>query len=250
MDKAWCNLSIVPVRANHSSKSEMVTQLIFGEIFNIIDKYEDWVLINTDYDNYDGWIDSKQMELINDDKITSVDLVNTVFSPIKNNQNQIINAVLGSSVYNVAGNNFTFNDNLFTIINKDLFANSKTDIIDIAKKYLNSPYLWGGKTPFGIDCSGFTQMVFKFINVKLPRDAHQQAVIGNTIDLLSEAKTGDLAFFENKEGKIVHVGIVIDNNKIIHSSGRVKVDSLDHEGIFSGDLNKYSHKLKMIKRIK
>ncbi len=121
-------------------------------------------------------------------------------------------------------------------------------IVENAYMYQNSPYLWGGRTPFGIDCSGFTQMVFKLSGIRLKRDAWQQAEQGTLIHLIDESLAGDLAFFDNAEGKITHVGIVLDKNKIIHASGKVRVDSLDHHGIFNVDTKTYSHNLRLIKR--
>ena len=115
--------------------------------------------------------------------------------------------------------------------------------------YLNSPYLWGGRSPFGIDCSGFTQMVFKLNGIKLPRDAYEQAEIGKTLNFIEETQKGDLAFFDNEEGKIIHTGIIIDKNKIIHSSGKVRIDNLDHYGIFNAETGKYSHNLRLIKKV-
>jgi cell wall-associated NlpC family hydrolase len=115
--------------------------------------------------------------------------------------------------------------------------------------FLNAPYLWGGKTPFGIDCSGFTQTVYKLNGIKLLRDAYQQAEQGETLSFVEEAEAGDLAFFDNEEGRIVHVGIVLDNNKIIHASGKVRIDGFDHHGIFNNEKRDYSHKLRLLKRI-
>jgi gamma-D-glutamyl-L-lysine dipeptidyl-peptidase len=114
---------------------------------------------------------------------------------------------------------------------------------------LNSPYLWGGKTPFGIDCSGFTQMAYKLAGIKLRRDAWQQAEQGHTINLLEETEPGDLAFFDNDEGNIVHVGIILRDHKIIHAAGKVRIDSIDHYGINNKELKKYTHKLRLIKRM-
>jgi cell wall-associated NlpC family hydrolase len=121
-------------------------------------------------------------------------------------------------------------------------------IAENAYMYLHSPYLWGGRTPFGIDCSGFTQMVYKLAGIKLKRDAWQQAEQGSLIHLVDEARQGDLAFFDNDEGRIIHVGIVLPNNKIIHASGKVRLDSLDHHGIFNQETKKYTHNLRLIKR--
>ncbi|MCY7361282.1 MAG: C40 family peptidase, partial [Ignavibacteria bacterium] len=122
-------------------------------------------------------------------------------------------------------------------------------ITEIALKYLNAPYLWGGRSPYGIDCSGFTQMVYKFFGIRLKRDAYQQAEQGRTIDYIDHTQTGDLAFFHNEDGKIKHVGIILQHKKIIHASGCVRIDSIDHHGIYNHDKKTYSHNLRFFKRI-
>ena len=115
--------------------------------------------------------------------------------------------------------------------------------------FLNSPYLWGGRTPFGIDCSGFVQIAARLSGISLPRDTQEQAEEGEIINLISEAKPGDLAFFDNIDGRIIHVGIILENGQIIHASGKVRIDTIDHQGIFNEESKKYSHQLRVIKRI-
>ena len=125
----------------------------------------------------------------------------------------------------------------------------KSDIVSTAFLYLNAPYLWGGKSPFGIDCSGFTQMVYKLCGYKLLRDAYQQSNQGDALSFIEESEPGDLAFFDNEEGKIIHVGIIMENNYIIHASGKVRIDRLDHLGIYNAEQNKHTHRLRVIKKI-
>ena len=125
----------------------------------------------------------------------------------------------------------------------------KKMIIENAYMYINSPYLWGGRSPFGIDCSGFTQVVYKLCGIRLKRDASQQAEQGTTIKSLEESTPGDLAFFANGTEKITHVGILLPQHKIIHASGKVRVDKIDPQGIFNEDKNTYTHNLRLIKRI-
>jgi hypothetical protein len=253
-----CNLSVVSVRREASHTSEMVTQLLFGELFEITEKTEDWAKVKLIYDNYEGWVDSKQyMPLYNDGyerlrdfgSTITLDLVQVLINETKN---YMIPVVLGSSLPFVANNTFYLDDHKYSFdgnVRPSKEEVTPEKIVENAYMYLDAPYLWGGRSPFGIDCSGLVQMTFKLSGIKLFRDAHQQATQGTTINLISEAMPGDLAFFDNDEGNITHVGIILPDNKIIHASGRVRVDSLDHEGIYNIKQKKYTHKLRLIKRI-
>lgn len=250
-----CNLSMIPVRSEPSDRSEMTSQLLFGEAVEVIDKHEQWRKVRLMYDDYIGWIDKKQIISITEEeikKITSrptnatLDIVQLVIY----NQSNIIPVVLGSTLpsyfdkkFRIGETEYLYDGNVKTFSSPDA-----TKIIEHAYMYLNAPYLWGGRSPFGIDCSGYTQMVFKLCGIILKRDAHMQASQGQTINLLKETKAGDLAFFDNAEGKITHVGIILPDEKIIHSSGKVHVDKIDHQGIFNLETNKYTHKLRLIKR--
>ncbi len=241
-----CNLSIVPVRIVDSDKSEMINQLIYGDIIEILEEKEKWVKIKSVFDDYIGWIDKKQYFKI-DDNIT-VDLKNPVYSIdlvefIENNNNELVTIPIGSDISNISLMNHKFEGK--TISGK----NNRNSIVDTALLFLNSPYLWGGKTPFGIDCSGFTQMVYKINGYKLSRDAKDQANQGETLSFIEESEAGDLAFFNNDQGDIIHVGIILQNNHIIHASGKVRIDRIDHSGIYNNDLNKHTHSLRYIKKI-
>jgi cell wall-associated NlpC family hydrolase len=147
---------------------------------------------------------------------------------------------------NISNKTFVVEGSTNSEYNKEL---SIKKLLQTAHLFLNSPYLWGGRTPMGIDCSGFTQLVFKIHGLKLPRDAYQQVELGSALNFVEEAEAGDLAFFDNEEGKIVHVGILLDNERIIHASGYVKIDKFDHYGIFNSVTKKYSHTLRVIKRV-
>lgn len=241
-----CNLSIVPVRIEDSDKSEMINQLIYGDIIEILEEKEKWVKIKSVFDDYIGWIDIKQYFKI-DDNIT-IDLNKPVYSIdlvefIENNNNELVTIPIGSDISNISLMNHKFDGK--TISGK----NNRNSIVNTALLFLNSPYLWGGKTPFGIDCSGFTQMVYKINGYKLYRDAKDQANQGKTLSFIEESEAGDLAFFNNDEGDIIHVGIILQNNHIIHASGKVRIDRIDHSGIYNNDLNKHTHSLRYIKKI-
>lgn len=248
-----CNLAIVPVRAEASDRSEQVSQLLFGEHFKIIEMTAKWVQVELAYDGYIGWIDSKQYQAISEEQyqilnntpiVLNADLVEYITTP----NNQLTSITLGASL--------SFLDNEEINTSKYNFEGlkvcgekPKSDLVKTAFMYLNAPYLWGGKTPFGIDCSGFTQMVYKLNGYKLLRDASQQATQGEALSFIEESEPGDLAFFDNEEGNIIHVGIMMENNYIIHASGKVRIDRLDHLGIYNAETNRHTHKLRVIKKV-
>ena len=254
-----CHLSVVPCRFEPSDRSEMVTQLLFGETVKIYEeKKGDWRRIKTAFDDYDCWVDKKQIteisieefDDINDkSRVLSGELVHVIHNK---STEEFIPIVLGSFLPNYNKNKVSFNvtDYVFDGLTFDTSKESlKNKLVENAYLYLNTPYLWGGRSPFGIDCSGFTQLLYKLNGVKLPRDASQQAKVGQTLSFVEESEAGDLAFFDNEEGNIIHVGMVLENNRIIHASGKVRIDRLDHQGIYNVDTNKYSHRLRLIKKI-
>jgi hypothetical protein len=243
-----CNLSIVPLRLETSDTSELVSQVIYGETFKVLEQRKQWSKIRLAFDKYEGWIDNKQYieiteeqyHLINSQPLKlSTDLVEF----IQDQHNQLNTIVLGSQLNGLDVMQHAFEGDFCD--NK----NVKEEIITTAFQYLNTPYLWGGKTPFGIDCSGFTQMVYKLNGYKLLRDASQQATQGEALSFIEESEPGDLAFFDNNEGNIIHVGIIMQDNYIIHAHGKVRIDRLDHTGIYNADRRMHTHKLRVIKKI-
>jgi gamma-D-glutamyl-L-lysine dipeptidyl-peptidase len=248
-----CNLAIVPIRAEASDRSEMVSQLLFGDFFEILSTEPKWTKIKTAYDNYEGWIDAKQYELITEQQyellaasepILNGDLIET----ISFENNQLLPISIGSCLNHLDINEINKKQYVFEGL-KVIGVKPKSDLLKTAYIYLNAPYLWGGKTPFGIDCSGFTQMVYKLNGYRLLRDASQQATQGDALSFIEESEPGDLAFFDNDEGNIVHVGIMMENNYIIHASGKVRVDRIDHLGIYNVDTGRHTHKLRVIKKL-
>jgi hypothetical protein len=248
MQYGLCELSNIPVRADANDRSEMITQLLYGEHFEILTQKNNWTQIRIAFDQYEGWISTNQIKFISEKEFKqlhkeelncSVDLIEFVHQP----NHYLLPIVLGSCV----GASHLLSHHFDGHTNASLLQ--QMQLADVAKLYINSPYLWGGRTPFGIDCSGFTQMVYKLNGVKIPRDAYQQAELGAALSFIEESSPGDLAFFDNDEGKIVHVGIILEDNFIIHAHGKVRIDRIDHTGIFNTETKKYSHQLRVIKKI-
>lgn len=242
------HLSIAPLRHEPSDPSELVSQVLYGDCFKVLEERKKWSKIRLAFDNYEGWIDNKQYIEITEDMYknlsseslkVSADIVEYITTK-KGHLNLI---PLGATLNGVTLLNHKFDGDSIT------GKQPKEKLVETAFMYLNSPYLWGGKTPFGIDCSGFTQMVYKLNGHKIFRDASQQATQGEALSFIEESEPGDLAFFDNNEGVITHVGIIMKDNYIIHAHGCVRVDRLDHTGIFNTEINIHTHKLRVIKRI-
>ncbi|MES3018630.1 MAG: C40 family peptidase [Bacteroidota bacterium] len=253
-----CNLSLVPLRTEPSDRSEMSSQLLFGDHFTILESTDKWLRVLTAHDEYEGWIDRKQFAEIEHAAFVALHDLNTILglslthSVTKTSSNEKLNLIAGSNIPNMLDRFFYLRDTKYRLEGEILTPSKdkfRTGVTDVAMFYLNAPYLWGGKSVFGIDCSGLTQMVFRQFGIKLKRDAYQQAEQGDLVGFLQECRAGDLAFFDNEEGRIVHVGIMLDNERIIHASGRVRIDAIDNQGIYAAELNRYTHKLRIIKRI-
>jgi hypothetical protein len=247
---AYCKVSISPVRAEPTDTGEIVTQLLFGEVVDILEQTEKWFKIRTYYDNYVGWIDPKQIQKLTKKEVgrwlDGLSIQNELFVELVTPWGKQL-IFKGSFLPYGVKDSFLIGNDEFFITNR---SEAQLDIAptDIAINYLNAPYLWGGKTPFGIDCSGLTQMVFRFLDINLPRDASQQAEYGNRIEF-SERLPGDVFFFKNENDKIIHVGIIKDENKIIHASGQVKIDPYDNKGILHQSGEYYTHYLAEIRRM-
>lgn len=248
-----CILAIVPVRLEPNHRSEMVSQLLFGEHFSVLEKTKGWVKIKIQFDNYEGWIDEKQFQPIAETEYqklseTSIVLSSDLIEYVTGKDEIMFPIPLGSSLSSLYVPEINTSEFVFDGL-KTFDKKPKSEILKTAFMYLNTPYLWGGKTPFGIDCSGFVQMVYKLNGYSLFRDAHQQATQGEVLSFIEEAEAGDLAFFDNEDGKITHVGILMNDNYIIHAHGKVRVDRLDHLGIMNVDTKRHTHKLRVIKKV-
>ena len=249
MQYGICKLSVVAVRSLADDASEMSTQLLYGDHYKILEQRKQWSKIRIAFDKTEGWISRAQTFEITEADFKSVDsaknakLSTDLVSHVSNGKGVLMPIVLGSTIPVQGVLPYTFEGNF-----KEEDAD-KSQLIDIALLYLNAPYLWGGKTPFGIDCSGFTQMVYKIYGYALKRQAAAQASQGEALSFIEESEAGDLAFFDNSEGEIDHVGLIMENNYIIHAHGAVRIDRLDHTGIFNVEEKKYTHQLRVIKKI-
>lgn len=249
-------LSVIPVRRSASDKSEMVSQILFGEMVEILETKGSWTRIRCSWDNYIGWTDSKQLKPITIDEFylyrSNYACCLELVQPAAGN-GYYLPITIGANLPNFDGLRFSLNGNSFQFsgqaITPKMIVPSPEILLKLARRYLYAPYLWGGRSPFGIDCSGFTQVAYKMIGISIPRDASQQVNEGTTIDFIEQVQEGDLAFFENKKGYITHVGIIMADQMIIHASGQVRIDKIDHFGIYNFDIKKYTHKLRLIKRI-
>lgn len=259
MNYGISNLSIIPVRLEPSEKSEMVTQVLFGEHFEMREQMVGWTNIKMAYDNTEGWVDTKMITPLNARTLNKIDnsptaVTSDIITIVPVNEEQNLMLVAGSTlpVWRPYLKQFTLIRDTYLATGDVVYGklkNQREVAIQQALKYFNAPYLWGGRSPFGVDCSGFTQIIYKMIGIKLPRDAKDQVNMGTAMSFVDEAQPGDLAFFDDEEGNIVHVGIIWKRNKIIHASGQVRIDNVDQFGIFNIDTKRYTHKMRVMKKI-
>lgn len=253
-DYAICCIPAGPMRLEPSHRSEMVSQQLFGERCIILERGRDhWIKIQSRYEGYEGWCQDGHVAPITKPQYLSEnsELMDGWSNEVDYNGEKMI-VPMGSSLATVENgeaawqkNKVRFNGKRF---DKGFYADNEAIIREVAFRFLNTSYLWGGKSIFGVDCSGFAQTVYKFLQVTLPRDAWQQATVGEVVGFLQEARCGDLAFFDNAEGKITHVGIMLNDHEIIHSSVKVRIDKIDTQGIINQDTFERTHQLRIIKR--
>ena len=246
------HLAIVPLRDMPAQKAQQVSQMLFGEGFEVLETQGEWLQIQTENDGYIGWIQVIQAVLLdaktyyqNQQKRFQL-TTEPVTLVRKIADGSLLYLPAGSRIVGVEQNQLSIGSTTFELLHQ--FLPDKNSIINYAYSYLNTPYLWGGRTHFGIDCSGFSQAVYRQQGIQLKRDAWQQAEQGEVVAFLQSALPGDLAFFDNADGKIVHVGIMLNNEQIIHASGSVKIDRIDNQGIYSAEQKKHTHRLRIIKR--
>ena len=254
------NLSIVPMRTEPREESQMCSQVLFGEHYTITKFMDKWCLIKLALDGYEGWIDLKMVNEIDEKyflRLTEVPhfVTNEVVNRVQfKSQTSSFFIVAGSSLPNYKPSVHTFK--LWKQgyrLNPKRKASTRENIrdrmIENALNFINVPFLWGGRSPFGIDCSGFSQVLYKMAGISLPRKAAQQALVGENLSFVEEALPGDLAFFDNEEGEIVHVGVIWEDKKIIHSFGKVRIDKVDQFGIFNVETKRYTHQMRLMRKI-
>lgn len=255
MTSGFVNVCIAPLKREPTHHSEMTSQLLFGEGFSMINKSKDWYLISCNHDQMEAWINETQVNLLNEkeaekyrnaEKSIAFDVFNSAIS-----KEEHLPIVIGSDLPQFDGLSFKINKEKIVYNGQVILPKPQEPpyhlIEKICLKYLKTPYLWGGRSPFGIDASGFTQMVYKFLGIGLGRQIEQQSQSGTQVDFLSMAREGDLLICET-ENELKHIGIYLDENRIIHCYGKVKIDLIDAHGIFDQETKSYSHKLVQIRR--
>lgn len=238
MNYGICDLSVMPIRKEGSHTSEMVSQLLYNECYEVLDEKPGWYLIRSSEDQYEGWIQGIQHQAIDEQTLMDCKVKKryVVNQPMLERQGRQLS--IGTVLYEAVLGSRPIPEQFDPIL-----------MIEFAQKFLGTPYLWGGRNIFGIDCSGFVQLCARAAGKQLPRDASQQVQEGELVYFLPEIQPGDLAFFGNEDGHIIHVGMMLDTERIIHASGKVRIDYLDQSGIFNKERNEHTHRLQVIKRL-
>lgn len=239
---------VVPVRREPNDRSEQITQWLFEEPLIMLEEREKWCLLRSALDGYEGWADKKQLKASVDAFEGQVQYVTAAFTQLAGKTHAWCvphgtRLVLNAEGY-TEGGFFAENGQC----SPALVPTAKS-LESHGQLYLGTSYAWGGRSIWGIDCSGLMQQLYRIHGIALPRDAYQQATVGETVHLIGEARPGDLAFFDNEEGRIIHVGMILPESKILHASGHVRIDQIDHFGIFNQDNQRYSHQLRLITRV-
>jgi len=256
MKAGICDQPLIPMRSEPKDGSELVTMLLFGEMYEIVDQHGDWYFVQHGFDGYQGWFFSREPVLLTEKEAANIEegsmfLAAEPFLKLVS-ENRALVVGLGSPLPNFNGHYCRINDEFFLVKGRAKPTDNKgrpSYLEELALSLLEAPYLWGGRTTHGLDCSGFTQILYRFAEVDLPRDAKEQAKLGDYVNSFKEKVKGDIAYFKNQDGKIGHTGIVLDSDKVIHASEKVRIDLLTDRGIYRETLGEYTHQLHSIKSI-
>lgn len=253
METAVCRVPVASIRKEPGHVHEMVSQLLFGEAVQVLDRDGEWLQIRCLYDAYTGWCMRKQLHPVAEALALQqpVQLVGAWMQEVWH-CGRPIRVPYGSVLPGLHNERMDWGTMQLTYSGTVLQQGSvpfcKTEILSVAAPFLNTAYLWGGRSAFGIDCSGLVQIIFRFLGIALPRDAADQSRCGQMVGFLQEARCGDLAFFDDADGKIVHVGLLLSNAEILHAAAQVRIDGIDHYGILHSETGERTHRLRLICR--
>jgi len=227
----------------------MVSQLVFGERVQGLEQQGNWLKIRNESDAYEGWATSYMLTSVSGSQANGTPFYRFIssnepvlFDESGRSMHLPIGAVIPSAEPYMSKDHLQIGERRWRIYQDALFLSiNPSELLSFAQRLLYTPYLWGGRSSYGIDCSGFTQLCYKVCGIAIPRDSGQQWKAAKQISWASRKPT-DLVFF-NQNGKpnISHVGILMNANEIIHASGRVRIDSIQAEGIIRKSDQKLTH---------